>query len=131
LRGERDAEVGVENNPEKRAPAWKGGAVGELRVVGEYGSDAGEDCIGGVAEELHFVARGWTGEPEGPVGIACGRWRCEFSVDGQRGFESDKGSSMLDEVGEGVVEVAGGLLEDAEGDFDVGGAKFFDALAAN
>ncbi len=38
---------------------------------------------------------------------------------------------MLDEVGEGFVEVAGLLLEDAEGDFDVGGAEFGDALAAD
>ncbi len=38
---------------------------------------------------------------------------------------------MLDEVGEGVVQVAGGLFEDAEGDFDVGGAKFLNALAAD
>ncbi len=38
---------------------------------------------------------------------------------------------MLDEVGEGIVQVACGLFQDAEGDFDVGGAKFFDALAAD
>ena len=38
---------------------------------------------------------------------------------------------MLDEVCEGVVQVAGGLLEHAEGDFDIGGAKFFNALAAD
>ena len=38
---------------------------------------------------------------------------------------------MLDEVGEGFVEVAGLLLEDAEGDFDAGGAEFGDAAAAD
>ena len=38
---------------------------------------------------------------------------------------------MLDEVGEGVVEVASGLLEDADRDFDSGGAEFCDALAAD
>ncbi len=38
---------------------------------------------------------------------------------------------MLDEVGEGVVEVAGGLFEDAESDFDVGGAEFLNSLAAD
>ncbi len=38
---------------------------------------------------------------------------------------------MLDEMGEGVVEVAGLLFENTESDFDVGGAEFFDALAAD
>ena len=38
---------------------------------------------------------------------------------------------MLDEVGEGFVEVAGGLFEDAESDFDIGGAEFGDALPAD
>lgn len=38
---------------------------------------------------------------------------------------------MLDEVSEGVVEVASLLLEDAEGNFDVGFAKFLNALAAD
>jgi hypothetical protein len=38
---------------------------------------------------------------------------------------------MLDEVGEGVVEVASLLLEDAEGNFDVGFAEFLNALAAD
>ncbi len=45
-------------------------AVGELGVVGQDGADAGEDGVGGVAEELHLVARGGAGEPEGLVGIA-------------------------------------------------------------
>lgn len=38
---------------------------------------------------------------------------------------------VLDEVGEGIVEVACGLLEDAESDFDACGAKFCDALSAD
>ena len=131
LRGERDAEVGVENNAEKRAPTRKSGAVGELRVVGEDGADAGEDGVGGVAEELHMVARDGAGEPEGLVGRAGGGGWSEFAVDRECGLEGDKGSSMLDEVGEGVVQIAGWLFEDAESDFDVGGAKFLDALAAD
>jgi hypothetical protein len=78
LRGERDAEVGVEDDAEERAAARQGvraeesaagwilhsAAVGELRVVGEDGADAGEDGVGGVAEELHLVACGGAGEPE-------------------------------------------------------------------
>ena len=38
---------------------------------------------------------------------------------------------MLDEVGEGFVDVAGRLLEDAEGDFDVSIAESLDALATD
>lgn len=38
---------------------------------------------------------------------------------------------MLDEVGEGVVEVAGRLLQDADGDVDVGGAELGDSPAAD
>ncbi len=92
LRGERDAEVGVEDDAEEWAAARQGigtgesaggwilrsaagrilhsAAVGELGVVGQDGADAGEDGVGGVAEELHLVARGGAGEPEGLVGIA-------------------------------------------------------------
>ena len=112
-------------------PRAHSAAVGELRVVGEDGADAGEDCVGGVAEELHLVTRSGAGEPEGLVGSACGGRRSEFAVDGECGFEGDEGSSMLDEVSEGVVQVAGWLLEDAEADFDIGIAKFLNALAAD
>jgi hypothetical protein len=38
---------------------------------------------------------------------------------------------VLDEVGESVVEVAGGLFEDADDDFDSGVAKSLDAPAAD
>ena len=47
-----------------------------------------------------------------------GWWRREFAVNGECGFERDEGGSMLDEVGEGVVQIAGLLLKDAEGDLD-------------
>ena len=70
LGGERDAEVSVEDDAEEWAAARKGGAIGELGVVGEDGAEAGEDGVGGVAEELHFVACSGAGEPEGLVGIA-------------------------------------------------------------
>jgi hypothetical protein len=86
LGSERDAEVGVEDDAEKRASArqnvgaeeaaagWilHSAAVGELRIVGEDGADAGEDSVGCVTEELDGVARGWTGEPVRLVGIARG-----------------------------------------------------------
>ncbi len=90
-------------------------AVGELGVVGEDGADAGEDGVGGVAEELDLVAGGGAGEPVGLVGEARGWWWGEFAVDGEGGFEGDEGRAVLDEVGEGIVEVAGLLLEGRRG----------------
>ncbi len=74
LRGEGSAEVGVEDDAEERAAAGEhvgaedAAAVGELGVVGEDGADAGEDGVGGVAEELDLVAGGGAGEPVGLVG---------------------------------------------------------------
>ena len=79
--------MGVEDDTEERAAARQGGgvgwslhsaagwvlhsaAVGELGVIGEDRADAAEDGVGGVAEELHLVARGGAREPEGLVGIA-------------------------------------------------------------
>lgn len=55
LRGERDAEVGVEDDAEEWAAAGltvgaeDAAAVGEGGVVGEDGADAGEDSVGVVA----------------------------------------------------------------------------------
>ena len=63
--------------------------------------------------------------------MAGGGWWSEFAVNGESGFEGDKGSSVLDEVSEGVVEVARRLFEDTEGDVDVGGAEFLNSLAAD
>ena len=65
------------------------------------------------------------------VGMAGGGWGSEFAVDRESSLEGDEGSAMLDEVGEGVVQVARGLFEDAERDFDVGGSEFFNSLAAD
>jgi hypothetical protein len=153
LRGERDAEVGVEDDAEERAAASPGiwteesatgwilhsaagwilhsAAVSELRIVGQDGVDAGEDGVGGVAEELHLVSRGGAGEPEGLVGIPRGGWWSQFSVDGQCSLEGDEGGAVLDGVGEGVVQIACRLLEDAERYFDVASAEFLNALAAD
>ncbi len=76
--------MGVEDDAKERAAAWQvvgtkesaagwilhSAAVGELGVVGEDGADAGEDGVGGVAEELYFVAGCGAGEPVRLVGIA-------------------------------------------------------------
>ncbi len=137
LRVERDAEVGVEDDAEQGATAGltagaeNAAAVGEWWVVGEDGADAGEDGVGGVAEALDLGAGRGAGEPVRLVGGSGLRGGGEVAVDGKGGLEGDEGRVVLDEVGEGVVEVAGGLLEDAESDFDSGGAEFGDALAAD
>ncbi len=71
--------MGVEDDAEEGAASGEelgveeAGAVGELGVVGEDGTDAGEDGVGGMAEELDLVAGGFAGEPVGLVGVA-DRW---------------------------------------------------------
>ena len=76
LRVERNAEVGVKDDAEQRAAARKivgaddAAAVGELGVVGEHGSDAGQNCVGAVAEDLDLMACGRPGEPVRLIRIA-------------------------------------------------------------
>jgi hypothetical protein len=123
--------VGVEDDAEERSASSLAAAVSEGGVVGDHGADAGEDGIGGVAEALNLGACSGTGEPVRLVGGSGLRRGSEVAVDREGGFEGDEGRVSLDEVGEGVVEVAGRLLEDAESDFDSGGAEFGDALAAD
>ena len=128
---ERGAEVGVQDDAEEWTAAGEAGAVGEGGVVGEDGADAGEDGVGGVAEELDLVECGGAGEPMGLVGGAGVRRRGELAVDGEGGFEGDEGPAVLDEVGEGVVEVLGLLLEGADGDFDACIEEAEDALSGD
>ncbi|MCU1320298.1 MAG: hypothetical protein JWP98_1816, partial [Edaphobacter sp.] len=131
LRIERDAEVGVEDDAEERTAARFAAAVGEEGVVGEDGADAGEDGVGGVAEEVNLGAGGWAGEPVRLVGETMGWRRGEFAVYREGGFEGDEGGLGADEVDEGFVEVAGWLLEDSDGDFDACGLEFDDASSAD
>jgi hypothetical protein len=73
--GEGGAEVGVEDDAEQWAAAGEARAVGEGGVVGEDGADAGEDGVGGVAEELGVGAGGGAGEPvRGGGGAGGGGW---------------------------------------------------------
>jgi hypothetical protein len=123
--------VSVEDDAEQGSASGLTGSVGQGWVVGEDGADAGENGVGGVAEALDFFSGLGTGEPVRLVGSAGLLGGSEIAVDREGGFEGDEGSVMLDEVGEGVVEVAGWLLKDSEGDFDPGGAESSDALAAD
>ena len=137
MRVKWDAELGVEDDAEERAATgftvWANevAAVGEFGVVGEDGADSGEDGVAEVAEHLDLLACRGAGEPVRLVWITRG-WRWfEFAVGRESGFERDEGCSVLDEVGEGVIELAGLLLQDAEGDFDVGVPESFNALTAD
>jgi hypothetical protein len=71
-----DAEVGVKDDAEEAAAAGKivgaedAATVGELGVVGEDGADAGEDCVGAVAEELDLMACSRASEPVRLIRIA-------------------------------------------------------------
>ena len=82
--------------------------------------------------------RRWTSRrASGPVS-QCGAVRVR-TAGGGASFPSTESAALsvtngdagLDEVGEGLVEVASLLFEDAEGDLDSGGAELFDALAAD
>jgi len=131
LRGERGAEVGVEEDAEERAASGQAGTVGEFGIVGEDGADASEDGVAGVTEALDFGASSGTREPMWLIGVAGGWWGSELTIDRERGLQGDEGGSGLDEVSEGFVEAAGRLLEGTESDFDVGGAELCDALPAD
>jgi hypothetical protein len=67
----------------------------------------------------------------GLIGKARGWRRGDLAVHGEGGFEGYEWGSVLNEVGEGFVEIAGLLFEDADGDLDAGGAKFGETLAAD
>lgn len=134
---EGGTEVGVEDDAEEGAAAGEaaGGeevaAVREGGVVGEDGADAGEDGVGGVAEELDLVAGGLAGEPVGLIGEAVRGCGGELAIGGEGGLEGDKGAAGADEVREGVVELSGLRLADAEHDFDADGAELCEASTAD
>lgn len=131
LAGGWGAELGVEDDAEEWAAARQGGAVGEGGVVGEDCADSGEDGVGGVAEAVDLGAGERAGEPDGCGGGAGCGWRCEIAVDRERGFESDEGALVLDELGERQVERAGAPLAGAERDGDAGVAENGEAAATD
>ena len=132
LRGQGRAEVSIEDNAKQWPSSYLSSlaSIGEERVVGEDGANAGEDCIRGVAKHVDFCACGGSGEPVRLVREAASRWRSQFAVDRQRGLERDEGSAGTDEMGEGFVEVAGLLLQDTGGNLDACSLKFGDASTA-
>ena len=67
---ERDTEMSVEDDAKERAAAGLTATVGEERVVGEDGTDAGEDGVAGVAKTLDFGSRFGPRQPVGLVGEA-------------------------------------------------------------
>ena len=131
LRFDRQAEMRVEDDAEEGSATRHSAAVGELGIIGKDGANAREDGVAGVSETLDFGSRFGAGEPVWLVGNARGEGRCEFAVGGECGLQSNKRRSVLDEMGEGVIEVSGLLFENAEGNFDAGAAEFCDTLTAD
>jgi len=123
--------VGIEYDAEQRPASRSLGAVGQEGIVGEHGTDAGEDGVGGVAKALNLIAGGGPGEPVRLVGESrCGRGS-KLTVSGERSLESDEGTPCPDEVREGFVEAARFVLKNADGDLDACGPESFDAAAAD
>jgi len=123
--------VSVENYAEQRAAARLTGSIGQGWVVGENSADAGENGVGGVTEALDLFSGLRAGEPVRLAESAGLLGGSEIAIDREGSFEGNEGPVILDEVGEGVVEIAGWLLQDSEGDFDACGAESGEALAAD
>ncbi len=82
------------------------GAVGQARVVGEDGADAGEEGVGFVAQVLDCVARFLAGDP----GDAAGRLG-DLAVEGERGFQGDERALGLNPPGEIFVVASGEIFQ--------------------
>ena len=61
--GERNAEFGIEHDAEEALAAFEAAAVGEERIVGDDGADAGDERVGGVAHAVDFGAGFFGGDP--------------------------------------------------------------------
>ena len=57
LRGDGHSQVRIQNDPQRGAVLQPRQAAGELRIVGENGSDADQDCIMARAQQMAVTAR--------------------------------------------------------------------------
>ena len=126
---ERQAQAGVEHHAQQRTPPRPAGAVGEQRVVGQHGADAGEDGVGLVAQALDVRAGFLPGNPAlAGFGRSGGG---DFSVEGQAGFQRHQRPPGANPTGEGFVQAAGFFCAGAGDDFDPGGAQALEASAVD
>ena len=92
----------IHDSAEEFAAARLAGAVGEARVVGEDGADAGEHRVGFVTQMLNGVARLLAGDLSLPSGFLR-----NLAVEGERGFQSDERAFGLNPPGEVFVVTMG------------------------
>src|SRR5690348_5580010 len=85
---EGNAEGGIGDDAQEGAATLEAGAIGQLGIVGERGTDAGEDGVGIVADFLDVRAGAFAGDP---AGVVFGRG--DLAVEGEGGFEGDEGKS--------------------------------------
>ena len=101
FRAQRSAQARIHDGAEQRAAARYAGAVGEARIVGEDGADAGEERVGFVTQALDLFARFGAGDPRCAAG-ALG----DLAVERERGFQSDERALGLNPPGEVFVVAA-------------------------
>ena len=65
FRAQRQAQPRIHDDAQERAAARLAGAVGQARIVGEDGADAGEKGVGFVTQALDCFARWLAGDPGG------------------------------------------------------------------
>lgn len=119
--------MGIDDDAEEGAAAVVAATVCEEAIVGEDGSDAGENRIGMMAESLDVEASLFGGDP---AGVVVGG--SDFAIEGEGAFEGDEGAAFTHEEAEGFVELFGGGGEAGiDEDFDAGGAEFGEALSGD
>ena len=58
-----NSELRIEDNAQQRAAARQAGAVGEQAIIFEHRSDAGQNCIGEMADLLNVTPGHFAGDP--------------------------------------------------------------------
>ena len=105
----------------------RAGAVGEQRIVGQRGADAGEDGVVIVAQLLHVGAGAFAGDP---AAVVVGRG--DFAVQRDGGLQRHQRPAGAHEVEERLVELGGfGGEFGGDFDFDAGVAQTAEAFAGN
>jgi len=119
------------NIAKQRTPARQGGTVGEGGIVRQHGADAGEYRVRGVPHALDFGTGLGASEPVRLPARPRGVGRSQLAIGGERGLQRDQRPAGADELGEGVVEPARLVLQQAHGNFDASGPKPGNSLPAD
>src|SRR5712691_7469369 len=103
LRFQRKAEARIENHTKQFSAAGEAAAVGEERVVGEDGANAGQKRVRSVAHAMNFGAGLLGSDPRCDLTLAGLRQR-ELAVEGQRGLEREEWPLLRDPACETLVQ---------------------------